>query len=87
VGCATAAPADTAVGRARDLGVLNRWIADGCPHRDARRPGGVGKTRLALEVAHQVADGGAMRVVSSNCALRDAASVASAIAEASARPT
>ena len=46
-------------------------------------PGGVGKTRLALEMAHQVADGGNVRVVFVElAALRDAAFVTSAIAEA-----
>ena len=71
------------VGRARDLDVLNRWIADVAVRIVTLvGPGGVGKTRLALEVAHQVADGGAMRVVFVElAALRDAAFVASAIAE------
>src|SRR5580765_813124 len=71
------------VGRARDLDVLNRWIADVAVRVVTLvGPGGVGKTRLALEVAHQVANGGAMRVVFVElAALSDAAFVASAIAE------
>ena len=74
----------TLVGRARDLDVLNGWIADLAVRiMTLVGPGGVGKTRLALELAHQVADGGAVRVVFVElAALRDAAFVASAIAEA-----
>ena len=72
------------VGRRRDLEAVNRWIADSAMRvMTLVGVGGVGKTRLALEVAHQVANGGAMRVVFVDLsALRDAAFVSSAIAEA-----
>ena len=46
-------------------------------------PGGAGKTRLALELAHAIADEGATRVVFVHlAAIRDSAFVASAMAEA-----
>lgn len=72
------------VGRADDLVVLNRWLADSTARiLTLVGPGGVGKTRLALEVAHQVAGTGVMRVVFVGlAALRDGAFVTSAIAEA-----
>jgi predicted ATPase len=72
------------VGRARDLEILNGWIADSSVRiMTLVGVGGVGKTRLALEVAHQVANSGAMRVLFVElAALRHAAFVSSAIAEA-----
>jgi predicted ATPase/DNA-binding XRE family transcriptional regulator len=72
------------VGRAHDLEILNRWIADSSVRiMTLVGVGGVGKTRLALEVAHRVANGGAARVVFVElAALRDATFVSSAIAEA-----
>jgi predicted ATPase len=72
------------VGRARDLDILNRWMADSSVRvMTLVGVGGVGKTRLALEVAHQVANGKAARVVFVElAALRDGTFVSSAIAEA-----
>jgi predicted ATPase/DNA-binding XRE family transcriptional regulator len=72
------------VGRARDLETVNRWLANSTGRlMTLLGPGGVGKTRLALEAARQAADAGAMRVVFVElAALRDASFVTSAIAEA-----
>jgi predicted ATPase/DNA-binding XRE family transcriptional regulator len=92
---ADCAPGDTAgfslprpltplLGRDGDLQTLRQWIAD----PDARLitimgPGGVGKTRLALELARALADEDAKRVVFVPlAAIRDASLVAPAIAEA-----
>lgn len=72
------------VGRAREVRELSRWLAD----PSARvvtlvGPGGVGKTRLALEVARDLADAGTARAVFVGLAsISDADFVASAIAEA-----
>jgi predicted ATPase/DNA-binding XRE family transcriptional regulator len=72
------------IGRDADLDTLRRWLAD----RDARLmtllgPGGVGKTRLALELAHTLALSGTSRVVFVGlAAVRDPAFVAPVIAEA-----
>jgi predicted ATPase/DNA-binding XRE family transcriptional regulator len=71
------------VGREVDAQTLRQWLAD----RTARLitlvgPGGVGKTRLALELAHYIAAEGADRVVFVPLAgIRTPAFVASAIAE------
>ena len=72
------------VGREADLGTLTDWV-----HDPAARTitlvgtGGVGKTRLALEVAHAVAENRKMRVVFVELAsTREAAFVSGAIAEA-----
>jgi predicted ATPase/DNA-binding XRE family transcriptional regulator len=72
------------VGRDADLRALRLWVAN-----PAFRiltlvgTGGVGKTRLLLEVAREVADAARMRVVFVGlAAIRDAAFVPSAIAEA-----
>src|SRR5262249_42242454 len=52
------------LGRARDVELLGQWLAD-----PASRfitlvgPGGVGKTRLALEIGHRIAAEGTTRVV------------------------
>src|SRR5262245_29893681 len=52
------------VGREADLRVLNRWLADpGVRIMTLVGPGGVGKTRLALEMAHRAVLAGALRVV------------------------
>ena len=72
------------LGRGGDVQTLRQWLAD----PDVRLitltgPGGVGKTRLALEVAHAVAGEGASRVVFVPlAAIRTPALVASTIAEA-----
>jgi predicted ATPase/DNA-binding XRE family transcriptional regulator len=72
------------VGRDRDLQVLQQWLADSSVRLiNLVGPGGVGKTRLALEVAHQVAEGDSTRVVFVELAsVRQATFVAPAIAEA-----
>ena len=72
------------LGRDADLQIVRQWLAD----PQARLitvvgPGGVGKTRLALEIAHAVAGEGAARVSFVQlAAIQDPAFVASAIAEA-----
>jgi predicted ATPase len=72
------------LGREADLQMLRHWLAD----TDARLitlvgPGGVGKTRLALELARGVAAEGATRAVFVALAsIRNPAFIASAIAEA-----
>jgi predicted ATPase len=77
-------PLTSLVGREADIRTLRQWLAD----PSARLitligPGGVGKTRLALELARAAAAGGAMRVECvSLTAIRDPAFVAPAIAEA-----
>ena len=77
-------PPTVLLGRDADVQTLRQWLAD----PDARLitligPGGVGKTRLALELARAIADEGATRVVFVPlAAIRDSAFVESAIAEA-----
>ena len=72
------------VGREDDLKVLRQWLTD----RLARLitltgPGGAGKTRLALELAREIAADGTARVVLVPlAAIRDTGLVAAAIAEA-----
>ena len=72
------------LGREEDVKVLGHWLAD----RSARLitltgPGGSGKTRLALELGRGIAaDGGARVLFVPLESIRDAAFVASAIAEA-----
>jgi predicted ATPase/DNA-binding XRE family transcriptional regulator len=72
------------IGRESDMQTLRQWLAD----RAARLitligPGGVGKTRLALEVARATAEAGSTRVVFASLAsIRDPAFVPSAVAEA-----
>jgi len=72
------------LGRDADVSTLRSWLDD----RAVRLvtllgPGGVGKTRLALEVARQVAEEGAVLVVFLGlAAVQDPAFVAPAIAEA-----
>jgi len=77
-------PPTALLGREADVQTLRRWLAD-----PAARvitligPGGVGKTRLALELARAIAEEGATRVVFVPlAAIRDPAFVASAIADA-----
>jgi predicted ATPase/DNA-binding XRE family transcriptional regulator len=72
------------VGREDELKVLRQWLTD----RSVRLitltgPGGAGKTRLALELAREVAADGTARVVLVLlAAIRDTGLVAAAIAEA-----
>src|SRR5262245_61133515 len=71
------------VGREADLRMLNQWLADPRVRLITLvGPGGVGKTRLALEMAHSAVVAGAQRVVFVGLAsVRDSAFVASTIAE------
>jgi predicted ATPase/DNA-binding XRE family transcriptional regulator len=77
-------PLTSLVGREADIRILRQWIAD----PSARLitlvgPGGAGKTRLALELAHATAAMGTTRVeFVALAAIRDAAFVGPAIAEA-----
>ena len=77
-------PVSALIGRDAELQIVRRWFAD----PTARLvtfigPGGVGKTRLAVEIARAIAREGSMRVAFVPLApLRDPAFVASAIAEA-----
>jgi predicted ATPase/DNA-binding XRE family transcriptional regulator len=77
-------PLTRLLGRERDLDVLQRWLADPAVRLiTVTGPGGIGKTRLALEVAHAVAAQGASRVVFVPlAAIQTPALVGSAIAEA-----
>ena len=77
-------PSTALVGRDADVQILRQWLAD--PSRrliTLTGPGGVGKTRLALEVAHTIAAEGASdaRFVAL-AAIRAPAFVASAIGDA-----
>jgi predicted ATPase/DNA-binding XRE family transcriptional regulator len=71
------------LGREAELLALGDWLADPAARLiTLTGPGGVGKTRLALEIAASVAAGGAVRVVFVPLsAIRKPAFVASAIAE------
>ena len=77
-------PLTVLLGRDADVQTLRHWLADPAARLITLiGPGGVGKTRLALELARAIADEGATRVVFVPlAALRDSAFVASAIAEA-----
>jgi predicted ATPase/DNA-binding XRE family transcriptional regulator len=72
------------VGRDEDVKALRQWLADSSARLiTLTGPGGAGKTRLALEIARQIAADGAARVLFVPlAAIRDAAFVALAIAEA-----
>jgi len=72
------------LGRDTDVRTLRQWLADPAARLITLiGPGGVGKTRLALELARAIADEGATRVVFVPlAAIRDPAFVQSAIAEA-----
>ncbi len=71
-------------GRDHDLETLRRWIADPLARLiTLTGPGGVGKTRLAIELARTIADAGSTHVAFAPLApIRDAALAAGAIAEA-----
>jgi predicted ATPase/DNA-binding XRE family transcriptional regulator len=72
------------VGREAEIDALRRWLDDPLARLiTIVGPGGVGKTRIALEIAHIVADERMTRVGFVHlAAIRDPAFVASAIAEA-----
>ena len=72
------------VGRDTDVATLRQWLDEPLARLiTIVGPGGVGKTRLALELAHAVADERTLRVgFVQLAAIRDAAFVASAVAEA-----
>jgi len=72
------------IGRDADLQTLKHWLSDPTGRLiTLTGPGGVGKTRLALELARSVAESGTTRVAFVPlAAVRQPAFVASAIAEA-----
>jgi predicted ATPase/DNA-binding XRE family transcriptional regulator len=72
------------LGRETEMQTLQRWLADPSERLiTLAGPGGVGKTRLALESARVLAEQGSTRVVFVPlAAVRDSAFVASAMAEA-----
>jgi predicted ATPase/DNA-binding XRE family transcriptional regulator len=76
-------PLTSLLGRDADVETLRRWFADPAARLITLvGPGGVGKTRLALELARAIADEETTRVVFvSLAALRDPAFLASTIAE------
>ena len=77
-------PLTRLLGRERDLEMLQQWLADPAARLITLiGPGGVGKTRLALEVARNIAEDDSTRVVFVELAsIRQATFVGSAIAEA-----
>lgn len=81
---AASLPLTALVGRDADLGWLYKSVADPAARLiTILGPGGVGKTRLALELAHTIARQGTTAVVFVPlAALRESAFVAPAIAEA-----
>ena len=76
-------PPSALIGRDGDVRTLRRWFADPAVRLVTLvGPGGVGKTRLALEIAHLTAQAGPTRVAFVALAsLRDPAFVPSAVAE------
>ncbi|HKW02631.1 MAG TPA: helix-turn-helix domain-containing protein [Vicinamibacterales bacterium] len=83
-GIALPAALTVILGRDTELQTLRGWLADPAIRLiTLTGPGGSGKTRLALELAHAVAAGGATRVTFVQLAdVRNPAFVGSAIAEA-----
>jgi predicted ATPase/transcriptional regulator with XRE-family HTH domain len=77
-------PLTSLLGRDTDVQTLRQWLAGAHPRLiTIVGPGGVGKTRLALELARAIADEGATRVVFAPlAAIRDPGLAACAIAEA-----
>jgi predicted ATPase/DNA-binding XRE family transcriptional regulator len=77
-------PPTVLLGREADVQTLRHWLADPAARLITLiGPGGVGKTRLALELARAIADEGSTRVVFAPlAAVRDFTFVTSAIAEA-----
>jgi predicted ATPase/DNA-binding XRE family transcriptional regulator len=84
IGASLPVPPTPLVGRDIDMQTLRQWLADPISRLITLiGPGGVGKTRLVLEIARAIAEEGAVRVrFVSLAALRDPAFVALAIAEA-----
>ena len=77
-------PATDLVGREDDVSALREWLADpGARLVTLVGPGGVGKSRLALELARAISDDGSSRAFFVPlAAIRDAGLAACAIAEA-----
>jgi predicted ATPase/transcriptional regulator with XRE-family HTH domain len=77
-------PLTVLLGRDTDVKALRHWLADpGARLITLTGPGGAGKTRLALQVAHAIAEEGGSRVLFVGlAAVRNSAFVAPAIAEA-----
>ena len=84
IGISLPVPLTALLGRDADLQTLRNWLADPVIRLiTLTGPGGAGKTRLALELAREMAEEGSARVVFVSLApVRDASFVASAIAEA-----
>jgi predicted ATPase/DNA-binding XRE family transcriptional regulator len=77
-------PVTALVGRDADVEALRQWLVDPAARLITLiGPGGVGKTRLALEVARRISEDGAVRAAFLPlAAIRETVYVASAIAEA-----
>jgi predicted ATPase/DNA-binding XRE family transcriptional regulator len=77
-------PLTALLGREADVQTLRQWLADPATRLITLiGPGGVGKTRLALELARAITEEGSIRVVFVPlAAIREPAFVGSAIAEA-----
>ena len=77
-------PPTVLLGRESDVQTLREWLVDPAARLiTLTGPGGVGKTRLALEVARAIADEGTTRVMFAPlAAIRDPGLAACAIAEA-----
>src|SRR5215213_8756410 len=77
-------PVTALVGRDADVDALRQWLVDPAARLITLiGPGGVGKTRLVVEVARRIAEEGELRAVFLPlAAIRETVYVASAIAEA-----